>query len=97
MTKYREILRLFLSLHMKTADIMRSCHVSPNTITKTKKRAAELGLSWPLPEGMTEEKLADIMFPKKKAQSHFLCDASFLTYSLLLASMILRKKYSSSG
>ena len=50
---------------MKTADIMRSCHVSPNTITKTKKRAAELGLSWPLPEGMTEEKLADIMFPKK--------------------------------
>ena len=65
MTKYREILRLFLSLHMKTADIMRSCHVSPNTITKTKKRAAELGLSWPLPEGMTEEKLADIMFPKK--------------------------------
>ena len=31
------------------------------------------------------------------AQSLFLCDASFLTYSLLLASMILRKKYSSSG
>jgi len=30
-------------------------------------------------------------------QSLFLCDASFLTYSLLLASMILRKKYSSSG
>ena len=34
---------------------------------------------------------------KIKAQSLFLCDASFLTYSLLLASMILRKKYSSSG
>ena len=34
---------------------------------------------------------------KIQAQSLFLCDASFLTYSLLLASMILRKKYSSSG
>ena len=32
-----------------------------------------------------------------KAQSHFLCDRSFLTYSFLLESMILRKKYSSSG
>ena len=31
------------------------------------------------------------------AQSLFLCDGSFLTYFLLLASMILRKKYSSSG
>ena len=34
---------------------------------------------------------------KIKAQSLFLCDGSFLTYFLLLASMILRKKYSSSG
>lgn len=32
-----------------------------------------------------------------RAQSHFLCDRSFLTYSFLLESMILRKKYSSSG
>ena len=37
------------------------------------------------------------LFAKKTVQSLFLCDASFLTYSLLLASMILRKKYSSSG
>ena len=34
---------------------------------------------------------------KTLAQSHFLCDRSFLTYSFLLESMILRKKYSSSG
>ena len=34
---------------------------------------------------------------KVLAQSLFLCDASFLTYSLLLASMILRKKDSSLG
>ena len=43
----------------------------------------------------TQEILKKIL--KKMAQSLFLCDASFLTYSLLLASMILRKKYSSSG
>ena len=39
----------------------------------------------------------NIIKAKKSAQSLFLCDGSFLTYFLLLASMILRKKYSSSG
>lgn len=63
MTKYREILRL-CSLHLKTAEIVQACGVSSKTVVKTKKRAAELGISWPLPDDMTEEKLTEIMFPK---------------------------------
>lgn len=64
MTRYREILRL-LSLHLKTAEIVRSCRVSTKTIAIVRKRASELDISWPLPEGMTEEKLATVMFPGK--------------------------------
>ena len=48
------------------------------------------------PHGLAFYLLAP-MVANNLAQSLFLCDASFLTYSLLLASMILRKKYSSSG
>lgn len=66
MTKYREILRLFFSLHLKTAEIAKSCRVSTKTIVRAKRRAVELGLSWPLPDSMTEGVLAGIMFPKKK-------------------------------
>lgn len=64
MTEYSEILRL-LSLHKKRDDIARTCHVSPNTIARIRKRAAELGISWPLPDGMTEEQLAGLMSQKK--------------------------------
>ena len=58
MSEYREILRL-CALKLNRDSIASSCHVSSKTIAKTKKRAAELGLSWPLPDWMTEEKLAE--------------------------------------
>ncbi len=69
MTVYREILRLFFSLHLNSSDIAKACHVSSKTIVRTKRRAAELGLSWPLPDGMTEEMLSTAMFPKKAGHS----------------------------
>jgi len=65
MTRYREILRL-MSLHLTTAEIVRSCGVSTKTIAKARKRSSELGISWPLPDVMTEEKLAVVMFPRKE-------------------------------
>lgn len=45
---------------------------------------------------------ADVTLHERKsliilAQSHFLCDRGFMSYSILLISIILRKKYSSSG
>ena len=63
MTKYREILRL-LSNKLKTEEIVHACSVSKKTVIKVKKRAAELGISWPLDADMTDEKLESIMFPK---------------------------------
>ena len=63
MTKYREILRL-LGNGFKTDEIVQACNVSKKTVVKVKKRAAELEISWPLAPDMTDEKLAEIMFPK---------------------------------
>ena len=66
MTKYREILRL-LSNDLKTDEIVQACSVSKKTVIKVKKRAAELGISWPLGNDMTDEKLETIMFPRVSA------------------------------
>ena len=63
MTKYREILRL-LDNDLTTDEIVRACNVSTKTIIKAKKRAKELGISWPLCADMTDEKLEAVMFPK---------------------------------
>ena len=63
MTKYREILRL-LDNDLTTDEIVRACNVSTKTVIKAKKRAKELGISWPLCADMTDEKLEAVMFPK---------------------------------
>ena len=65
MTKYREILRL-ISNKLKTDEIVQACNVSKKTVVKVRNRAAELGLSWPLANDMTDEKLEAIMFPKQQ-------------------------------
>ena len=47
MTKYREIFRL-KSLNLSQQNIADSCNVSKKTVNRVLKRAAELGISWPL-------------------------------------------------
>ena len=66
MTKYREILRL-KSLDFSERNIALSCAVSRNTVSKVIKKAAELNLSWPLSEDLTDEALRGIFFPKEKS------------------------------
>lgn len=48
MTNYREILRLD-SIGLNKTEIAANCGYSRNTVASTLKRAAECGLSWPLP------------------------------------------------
>ena len=54
MTNYREILRLD-SMGLNKTEIAASCGCSRNTVANTLKRAAECGLSWPLPADMTDQ------------------------------------------
>ena len=62
MTNYREILRLD-SIGLNKTEIAASCGCSRNTVASTLKRAAECGLSWPLPADLSDQKLAGILYP----------------------------------
>lgn len=53
MTKYRETLRL-KSLGFSDRNIAISVLCSRNTVSKVLKRAEEKGISWPLPEDITD-------------------------------------------
>ena len=61
MTKYREILRLY-SLKFSKRNIALSVPCSRNTVSKVLKRAEELNISWPLPEGTTDADLEKQLF-----------------------------------
>lgn len=63
MTDYREILRLS-SLGFSERNIALGCPCSRNTVSKVLRRAEELGISWPLPDGQTNAVLENILFPK---------------------------------
>lgn len=62
MTKYREILRLH-GLGFSARNIARSVPCSRNTVSNVLKRAAEAGLSWPLPPCQTDAVLRQVLFP----------------------------------
>lgn len=61
MTNYREIPRLD-SIGLNKTEIAASCGCSRNTAAGALKRAAECGLSWPLPADMSDQQLAGILY-----------------------------------
>ena len=56
MTEYREILRLS-SLGLSMRNIAGSVSRSRDTVSEVLKRAAKLGIQWPLPLEMTDAEL----------------------------------------
>ncbi len=63
MTKYREILRLH-SMGLSQEEIASSCSASKRTVNNALRAAKEKGISWPLGDGMTDNDLDDLLFPK---------------------------------
>lgn len=59
MTNYREILRLS-SLGLNKVQIADACGCSRTTVIKVLSIATERGLSYPLPEGMSDKQLAEL-------------------------------------
>ena len=59
--KYSEILRLN-SIDFSRRNIALSVPCSRNTVAKTLERAKGLGISWPLPNGMTDADLGKLLF-----------------------------------
>ena len=68
MRKIREILRLKKEGY-SNRTIARICQVSNSTVGDYLARAKRSELSWPLPEGLSEEALYARLFPEKKSIS----------------------------
>jgi transposase len=67
MTNYREILRLN-SLGIYKQDIAKACGCSRNTVASVLKKAGEKGIGWEAAEGLTNNELAERLFPGNQTQ-----------------------------
>jgi transposase len=63
MRKIKEILRLRHEAKLSYRAIALACSVSKDTVRDYLCRASEAGLSWPLPEGLSEEDLERQLYP----------------------------------
>jgi len=64
MRKIREILRLKWEAHLSSRKIAKSCNISPATVLKILKSAETAGISWPLPEGLNDASLENMLYTK---------------------------------
>jgi len=68
MRKIREVLRLKFEAQLADREIARSVPTSRGTVQNYLERAQAARVSWPLPEGMDEEKLEALLFPQGEAR-----------------------------
>ena len=66
--KIREVLRL-KNEGFSNRAIARVCKVSNSTVGEYLEKARQAGLSWPLPEGLSEETLVQSLFLEKGTSS----------------------------
>ena len=66
MRHIKEILRLKLEAKLSHRKIARALNIGLGTVSSYGRRAAELGLSWPLPPGMSDNDLEQLLFPNPK-------------------------------
>lgn len=65
MIKIRELLRLRFAAQLSVRQIARSENVSTGVVSKYINRAEALGLSWPVPEDITDHALMAMMQPPR--------------------------------
>lgn len=66
MRKTREVLRLS-ALGLKQHEIARSCSIVQSTVHKYLKLAEAAQVSWPLPEGLGDDRLDELLFGQRPA------------------------------
>ena len=86
MTNYKEILRLYCSGDYSQREIALALGISRNTVSKCIGLAREKGISLPVPEEITNQEIAAILFPdeerKRISQSYKAPDFSHLAEEL---------------
>jgi transposase len=65
MRKISEVLRLRFELDFGYRQIAQSCLIGVGTVHQYLKRAEAAGVRWPLPDGMTETKLDELLFGRR--------------------------------
>ncbi len=63
MHKIDEILRLRFEVGLSLCPISQCADVSTGAIQKLLKRLEAAGISWPLPDGMSDPRLASLLYP----------------------------------
>jgi transposase len=63
MRKIKEVLRLKYHCALSRRQIAQICQVSRSTVADYLYRAEKAGISWPLPEGLTDPELEQKLFP----------------------------------
>jgi DNA-binding transcriptional ArsR family regulator len=68
MRQAREIIRLKLSASVPTREIARRLGLAPSTVRETLKRLDGCGLTWPLPEGMSDGDLEAALYANRRSK-----------------------------
>jgi len=75
MRKIREILRLKYSCNCSIRKISESCGIGKGTVGGYLNRAKAAGLSWPLPDTLSDTSLEQQLFPSTAPQ---VCSSRFV-------------------
>ena len=63
MRKIREVFRLKFDCELSNRKIAKSCHIARSTVGEYLFRFQQAALSWPLPEGMDDAQLEQLLYP----------------------------------
>ena len=63
MRKIKEVLRLKWDKGLSNRQIAKACRIGRPTVAEYLRRAADAGLTWPLPSGLDEVALEQLLFP----------------------------------
>ena len=66
MRKTKEVLRLHFELRLGQREIARACSISQGAVHNYLKRAAAVGMAWPLPEGWDEQRAEQALFGERQ-------------------------------
>ncbi|MEY3106654.1 MAG: transposase, family, partial [Pseudomonadota bacterium] len=85
MRKIKEVLRLKWANNLSERNIARNCNISRPAVVSYVERAKLAGLSWPLPDALTDVQLEQLLFPplpKQVTQARGLPDWSVVHQEL---------------
>ena len=69
MRKIREVLRLRFEVGLSARQVSASVQIARSSVGEYERRLAAAGLSWPLPEGLSDIELERRLFPPPPGRS----------------------------